>query len=110
MSGCSVATRRHIDLSGIGLGKGDELRERLGRKGWIHFHDEGSTNNACHRNNVADEIVAEIVVERGIDRVRRIDLEECITVGRRAYHDFSANGSAGARSVLYYERMTEALR
>src|SRR5215471_997256 len=60
-------------------------------------------------NDVADEIVVEIVVKRGVDRVRCIDLQERITVGRRANHNFSANSSAGARSVLYYERLAEAL-
>ena len=36
-----VASRRHVELAGIGLGIGDELGNGLGRNRWIHLHDIG---------------------------------------------------------------------
>ena len=69
-----------VDLAGIGLGIGDELGNRLGRKRWIHHHDVRRAHDACDRRDVADEIEIELVVERRVDRVRRTDQEKRIAV------------------------------
>src|SRR6516165_4732817 len=110
MHRCSVTTRRIVDLSGIGFSKGNELGNRLGWEGWIYFHNEGHTNGARDRNDVADKIVAEIVVEGSVDRVRRTDLEKRVAVGRSAHDDFGANSPAGTGPVLDHEGPTEPLR
>ena len=64
-----VAGRRHVDLARIGLGVGDELRNRFYWNRWIHQHYEWLANDARDRRDVADEIETEFVVERRVDRV-----------------------------------------
>jgi hypothetical protein len=55
--GCrSNARRRHVDLTRIGIGIGDELRNCLGGNRRIHLHDEGRANNTRDGRDVADEI------------------------------------------------------
>ena len=50
------AARRHVDLARIGLGIGDELRDRLGGKRWIDQHDKGPAHDAGDRRDVPNEI------------------------------------------------------
>src|SRR5215475_11221762 len=44
-----------------------------------------------HWRDIADEIEVELVVERGVDRVRCSDIQERIAVGRRTHDRLSAN-------------------
>jgi hypothetical protein len=60
--------RGHIDFARIGLGVGNELRDRLGRHRWIDHHDKSATSNAPDRCDVTDEIVIEVRVERRVDQ------------------------------------------
>src|SRR5262249_17898649 len=59
---------------------------------------------------VADEIVVELVIERRADRVRRVDHEKRMAVGRRPHDRFSANIAATSRPVINDELLTESLR
>jgi hypothetical protein len=65
-----AAGRSHVDLARIGLGVGDELRDRLGWNGRIDHHDIGGAANARDRCYFADEIEIELLVKRRIHRVR----------------------------------------
>src|SRR5262249_62419737 len=56
-----AAGRSHVDLAGIGLGVGDELRDRLGWNGWIDNHDIRGAANARDRRYFADEIEIELL-------------------------------------------------
>ena len=70
------AARRQIELARIGLGVGDELGNRLGRKRRIAPPCTlGTRHDARDRRDVADEIEIELVVERRVDGVRRIGQE-----------------------------------
>jgi hypothetical protein len=51
-----VAVRRHVDLTRIGLGIGNELGNCLGRNGWMHRRNIRHASNACNRRDVANEI------------------------------------------------------
>ena len=64
--------RGHIDLARIGLGPGDEFGNGLGRIIEIHQHDQRQAADHRDRNDVVDEVEAEVLVERGIggDRLR----------------------------------------
>src|SRR5262249_34128328 len=84
MDRCADAARSIADLAGIGLRIADELGNGLRRERWIYLHDKGVADNARDRCDVADEIVAELVVERGVDRVRRRDEKQRVTVRGRA--------------------------
>jgi hypothetical protein len=55
-----------------------------------------SLDEACHRHNVADEIEAEIC----IDRVDRSDEEERVAIGRRMHHRLRSKVAGCARPVL----------
>src|SRR5215469_8104023 len=60
---------------------GNELSDRLGRNRRIDDHHERLATNAGDRRNIANEVVIELWVERGIDGVARADKQECVSVG-----------------------------
>src|SRR5262245_23893770 len=75
------------------------------------YHQDGwRAVNARDRCDVAEKHEAELVVERGVDRVRRDDQQERMPVRGRAHDCFGGYISAGPRTVLDHERLTETLR
>ena len=78
--------RCHRDLAWICLGIGDEFWNGLGGERWIDHHDDGDTHHTRHRRHVANEIEIELVIERGIDRIRRVREQERIAI-RASMHD-----------------------
>ena len=71
---------------------------------------KGHADDARDRRDVADEIEIELVVERRVDRVRRIDQEQRVAVRRRTHDRLGADIAAGARPVLDDEWLAEPLR
>src|SRR6516164_7865629 len=67
-------------------------------------------HDADHRRDVPGEVEIELVVERGVDRVRRSDQEERMAVRRRTYDRLGCDIAAGAGTVLDDERLAEPLR
>ena len=67
------AGRRHVDLARIGLGVGDELRDRLGRNRWIDHHDIGMLPMLATGAMSRMKLKLRFGVKRRIDRVRRHD-------------------------------------
>ena len=104
------AGRRHIDFARIGLGIGNELGKRLGRKRVIHHHDIGKADDGCDRCDIADEIEIELVVKRRVDRARRAEEAQRITVRSRAHDCLSADIAAGAGTIFNDELLTQPLR
>jgi len=88
---------------------GDELGNSLGRKRWIHRHDERSAHSARDRSDVADEIEVRFVDEHGVDDIYSADREKCIPVGGRTHHRLRTDIVATARPVLDDELLTEPL-
>jgi hypothetical protein len=86
-----VAGRCHVDLAGIGLGVGDELRDRLSWNGWIDHHDIRAAANARDRRNVADEIEIELFAKRRVYRARQANKQERIAVRRCPHDGFGAD-------------------
>jgi hypothetical protein len=62
----AVAGRAIIELAWIGLGIGNELGNRLGWHRGVDLHDNRLARDTGDRRDVADEIVIEPYVERGI--------------------------------------------
>ena len=60
-----------------------------------------------NRRDVAQETVIEIVVNRGVDCVRRPDQKERIPVGRRAHDSLGGDVAGGAGPVLDDDRLTQ---
>jgi hypothetical protein len=79
----SGAARRKIDRAWMGLGIGNELGDRIGRKRWIYQHDKRPADESRDRRDVADEIEIELIVERRVDCVRRIYKKERVEVSWR---------------------------
>src|SRR5262245_2162204 len=105
-----VAAGTHRDPAGIGLRISDKFWNRPGRKGRIYLHHLRNTDCARDRRDVADEVVVEAVIERGVDCGAAADREEGVAVGRRAHDRFNSNVAAAAGTVLDDELLTETLR
>ena len=106
----SVAGRRHVELAGIGLGVGDQLGNGLDRQRGMHQHDVGEANDARDRLHLLHEIERQLVVERGVDRIRRRDQQQRVAVRRGAQHLLGGDIGAAARPVLDHEGLPEFLR
>jgi hypothetical protein len=63
-----------------------------------------------NRRDVAHEIEMELVVERGVDRVRRRHQQNGVPVGCRIHHRLGADIGCTAWSVLDDEGLAEPLR
>jgi hypothetical protein len=110
MTGTSDPTRRHGELTRIGLGVSDELGNRLGRNRWVYQHDVGVDNNAGDRGGIANEIKIQLVVQRRVDRVVAPCYKQRIAVRRCAHDRLSADIGAATWPVLDDEWLAEALR
>src|SRR5262249_35252500 len=110
MGRTSHGARRNVDLAWISLGISDELGDRLGWDRWMHQHDVRHDNDAGDRRDITDEIEVELVVERRVDRVGRVDQEERIAIRGRTHDRLRGDITAGARSVFYDKLLTKSLR
>src|SRR6266850_260599 len=99
MSWGSIASGGHIDLARVGFGISDEIGNGLGREGRIDHYDKRRTDNACDRRNIANEIEIEVVIERGINCVRRSAIKERVAIGQRFHDALSSDISASARPI-----------
>src|SRR5215510_8809132 len=93
----------------MSLGVGDELGNRLGRESRIDLHHLWYAVHACDRGDIVDEVVIELLIERGVDHIIRADGEQRVAVRWRAHHDLGRDIAAGARPVLGDELLTEPL-
>jgi hypothetical protein len=59
---------------------------RPGRNRRIYLQDAGCTDDAGDRGRLLHEVEAELVIERGVDRVVRADQEQRVAVRRRSDH------------------------
>src|SRR3954447_14230532 len=75
----------------------------------MYRHDKGTTDQARDRRDVANEIETEVVVKRRIDRVRRTDQEQRVTVRSCMYDRLGGDIAAGARPVLDHKWPPEPL-
>ena len=103
------AARSIADLAGIGLHVADELGDGLRRKRWIDLHDERVADDARDRRDVADEVEIELVVEGGVDRIRRRDEQQRIAIRRRTDGGFGGDIGGCARPVFDDKLLAEPL-
>src|SRR5260370_11883143 len=82
----AIAIGRHIDLTGVCLGVSNELRNGLGGHRWIDDHEKRGPVDASNRCDVAGKSKIEVVIERRVDRRRRGDCKQRITI-RGRLHD-----------------------
>ena len=110
MDGGAVAGGGIADLAGIGFRIGDELGDGLGRHRRVHLHDVRPIRDAGDRRDVVEEVVRQLLVERGVDRVRRRDDHQRVAVGRRRDDRLRRHIAAGARPVLHDDLLAEPVR
>jgi hypothetical protein len=79
----------------------------LRRERWIDLHDVRHAQQAGDRVGVADEIVAELVIEAGVDRVGGRDQKQRVAVRRRFHHALGRDVAARAGTVLDHELLAE---
>jgi hypothetical protein len=104
-----IAARSVADLAGVGLHIADELRNGLRRERWIYLHDKGVADDARDRCDVVDEVETELVVESGVDRVRRRHEEQRVTVRGRAHDGFGGDIGGCPGPVFDDELLAEPL-
>jgi hypothetical protein len=71
----------------------------------MHHHYLGLVNEARDRRDVADEIEAELLVERHVDRDRRADREQGVAVGGRTHDRLGGDIGGGTDPVVDHERL-----
>ena len=109
MRRAAAAGRGHVDLSRIGFGVRDKFRNGLRRNRWIDQHHHRHADDARHRRDVAHEIEFEIVVERGVDRVRDGGEQQRVAVGGGVDDRFGADIAAGAGAIFNHEGLPQMI-
>ncbi len=90
-----------IELAGIGLGVGDQLRHVAHRDVLAGDHDVGDDRHEADRREVLQRIVAGTAVERGADRHRGGAADEQrVAVGLRRCGRAAGERAAGARAIV----------
>src|SRR5436305_1454619 len=90
----------HIDLARICFGVGDELGDRRGRKGRVDLEDIWRPGQRCDGHDIANEIVAQMLVERDADGVRRGHEKERMAIAGCAYDCLRGNATARTGPAL----------
>jgi hypothetical protein len=76
----------------------------------MDHYDTGCTRDACNRGDVADEIEAEIVVERRVPRVGRRDVKERVPIGARPDNHISSEIASRTRLIVDDDLLPKPLR
>ena len=106
----AIARRGHVHLARIGLGIGDEFRDRFRWHGVVDCHHIRHAVERGHRRDVANEIEFEVGVERGVDVIGGVDKQYRVSVRLRIDHRLSRDVIAGAGFVLDHELLAKLFR
>ncbi len=87
----------------------DELGHGLRRKRRIDLHDERVADDARDGRDVANEVETELVVERGVDGIRRRDKEQRIAVRGRTHDGFGGDIGGCSGPIFDEELLAEPL-
>ena len=104
------AAGRHVDLAGIGLGIGDEFRDRLRRHVRIHLHHQRNERNARHGCGVVHEVEMQVAVDRRVDRVGGHGKQQRVAVRRRFHRIFGSDVAARSGPIVNHDRLAEPVR
>jgi hypothetical protein len=105
-----AADRAEVGLAGTGFSVSDEFGHGLDRE---HRGDDNHTwaaRHACYGHDVANEIEAELVEQRCVDRVRGINHKQRMAVSGCTNDRFGSQVACGARAVFDDVWLAEALR
>jgi hypothetical protein len=106
----SPETWIEVHLARVGLGIGDELRDRRCGKRRIDHHHQRHPHDGADRRDVAQKLEAGLVVEAGVDRVVHAEQGERVAVGGRVGDRLEGKIARGAGPVLDDELPAEPLR
>jgi hypothetical protein len=97
------------ELAGLGAGKGDELRKRLGGYGGRNDQEVRCDEHLGDRGKILERIVGQLVIEARADHQRRVAAhEERVAVRRRLGDPIGCDVAAGAGDVLDDHRLAPA--
>ena len=94
----------------MGFGIVDKFAKRFGREQRIHYDDVRRPEVAYDRLNVADEIEAQLWVERCVDCVRHSRTKERVAIGGRPDNHLGSNIAASSQTVLDDNLLAEPFR
>jgi hypothetical protein len=97
-----------IQLAGIGLGIGDELRERRHRQSGRRNDHGGRRADDRNRLQSLEQIVGHVSLQRRVGHQAGVRQEDGVAIGRGAGGDIGTHHAAGARTVLGDDRLAEA--
>ena len=106
----AIARRSIGDFARIGLAVIDELLNGLDRHGVRHHQHIGQLHDARDRHGIADEIVRQLLVERGADSVVGRHKQQRVAVRRRGDGGGRGDVAAGAGAVFDHELLAETVR
>ena len=100
--------RRIVELAGLALRERDQFANRLRLDRGVHQHDQRARGDQSDRCEVLARVVADIRVERRIDRERAGAAEaERVAVGRALRDLARRDRAAGAALVLDHDLLAE---
>jgi len=104
----AVSRRAVVELAGLRLHPGDELRHRVDGHRFVHHEREAGRADVRDRGKLLHHVVGDLRIKmrRGDDR--RGSDHDRVAVGRRLHHDIGADRPGGARPVLDEERLVPA--
>jgi hypothetical protein len=107
----AAAGRRVADASWLCLGQRNQLVDALRRQRRMHDHHQRLAADARHGRKVGDGIVAQVLIEADVDRVRLAGTQhERVAVRRRTCSCQRTQRAAGAHLVLDGEPLSERFR
>src|SRR5262245_14282294 len=99
-----------IEFAGLRLRERDQLANGMDRQRRMHANDERAGGDEADRREIPARIVADIVVERRIDRERAGAAEpECVAVGRCLGDLTGGDAAARAAAILDDDLLAERL-
>jgi hypothetical protein len=103
-SGGAVAER-----VGIGLGMGDEFRQRLCRHGIVHHQGVRAYRDIDDRSQILRHVIGRRLVDGDCEREAARRVEERVAVSRGADHRLGPDDAGGSGAVLDHELLPPAL-
>ena len=108
MRGRADAGRAVVQLARIGLGIGDELLERVGRKFLAHDHDQRNFGDQRHRREIVQRIVQRLVAIELRIGVGGDGAEQRRVAVRRGLGDaLAAQRPAAAADIFHHHALAE---
>ena len=103
-----VPVEAKVELAVLPLRQRDQFGDRLRRHRGMHQHDIAARRDQSDRREILARVVADVGIERRIDRQRARGDQQRVAVGRGLGDLARRDGAAGAAAVLDHDGLAEA--